>query len=987
MSSLRNILFRCVCTLGIAAFATAPGAQSVTALENNNVLRPIEIQILDPQLVPISDLNLVVNDVPVNPQGVGRFTTIVEGSKAIIQLNPEAKGIQPASLEVVLLEGKVNYVELCYDPASGAIKDVYHKVVTTRAKAGKKSTQVGAPSLTGGQSGPGGPANDNCANATPIGNGVTAFSTVGATTDGPDHPTVCQFGNGETVLDIWYVYTASCTGTLSVSTCGDADFDTDLVIYDGDTCGSLVRLACNDDFTGCAGFTSMVEAPVVMGNDYLIRVGGFGALGDLSSGTGNLTVSCTASVGPPANDECANAEMLPCNSTVTFDNSMATTAGSDPAFSCHFGGAAQGVGTVWYTFVPTGSSVTLDTDLSTDGDDSLIGVYSGTCGSLVEIACSEDEGIGLLSNVTVGGLTPGTTYYVQVAAFGAADTGEYVLRLTCDLPSAPANDACADAIAAAVPSVHMVNNVAATTDVITGMPCGVASGPFRNVWYVLTGTGGTIRASTCNGGTTNPDTKISVFCGSCGDATCVGGNDDSCVGFNAFNSTVDFCTQLGATYYVTVGDFSSTTGGGNIQLNFSSVSPSCTPTVLCLPQGACCLPDGSCDVLTADACAAAGGDYQGDNTACVVESVNDGGFELGAFGGAWTESSTNFGTPLCDLLGCGTGGGTPPFEGDWWAWFGGINALEVGSVQQSVTIAPSATDLTFYLDIPVSSGNGTDFLRVRIDGNIVFSVLENDGVHAGVGWHQVTVPLAPFNDGGSHTLRFESTVFGGGLNVSNFFVDNISIGSDAGLCETCVVIDFETDDDGVTPLVNGQALSTPPEFGTYFALSSNGLAQGPAVYDSTPGVNSDDDDLWISKGNVLINQANAGMSVPDVFNAPNDCSCGGTFYFDFVNPVELQSLVLADVDNVIPPQDAYITLIDSAFNTRTYHAPSGYTEKISVQGGTGWRSVDLTTLAAQPGFAANCTAVEDAGFQADDVVRMEIHVSSSAAIDDIEFCF
>ena len=36
------------------------------------------------------------------------------------------------------------------------------------------------------------------------------------------------------------------------------------------------------------------------------------------------------------------------------------------------------------------------------------------------------------------------------------------------------------------------------------------------------------------------------------------------------------------------------------------------------PTGACCLPDGSCDTLTAQACAAANGTYQGDNTTCTA---------------------------------------------------------------------------------------------------------------------------------------------------------------------------------------------------------------------------------------------------------------------------------------------------------------------------------------------------------------------------------
>ena len=141
--------------------------------------------------------------------------------------------------------------------------------------------------------GGGGPANDDCANAIPILDGATPYSTIGATTDGPADPN-CQF-DGQTYHDIWYEYTATCTGDLTVSTCdGTAGYDTDLVVYDACDCNNLVTLACNDDFPGCLDFSSQVTVPVVSGNCYLVRIGGWN---DGDEGTGTLSLTCDAGGG------------------------------------------------------------------------------------------------------------------------------------------------------------------------------------------------------------------------------------------------------------------------------------------------------------------------------------------------------------------------------------------------------------------------------------------------------------------------------------------------------------------------------------------------------------------------------------------------------------------------------------------------------------------------------------------------------------------
>ena len=54
---------------------------------------------------------------------------------------------------------------------------------------------------------------------------------------------------------------------------------------------------------------------------------------------------------------------------------------------------------------------------------------------MVEIACSENDGCGVdneLGNLTVSGLTPGVTYYIQFSSWSTADRGSYTIELDCD---------------------------------------------------------------------------------------------------------------------------------------------------------------------------------------------------------------------------------------------------------------------------------------------------------------------------------------------------------------------------------------------------------------------------------------------------------------------------------------------------------------------------------------------------------------------------
>lgn len=155
-----------------------------------------------------------------------------------------------------------------------------------------------APAVTGQDDGaPRGPGSDNCAGATAVSDGVHFFSTVGATADGPTHTAAeCQNAGG-TFNNVWFAYTATCTGLATITTCedlgGSATYDTKLALYTG-TCASLTLVACNDDdvVNACGAapnYRSTINAEVTSGTTYLIAVGGFSAA---DTGTGNLSISC-----------------------------------------------------------------------------------------------------------------------------------------------------------------------------------------------------------------------------------------------------------------------------------------------------------------------------------------------------------------------------------------------------------------------------------------------------------------------------------------------------------------------------------------------------------------------------------------------------------------------------------------------------------------------------------------------------------------------
>lgn len=141
------------------------------------------------------------------------------------------------------------------------------------------------------------PVNDSCTNpievfdginpGAPIGGDGFMFSNVGATTDGGGA------GCSNTSNDVYFRYTATCSGILTVATLippgfgGDLNFDTMLSVHPSG-CPTGASIACNDDASG--SLQSGVEFAATEGTTYTIRVSSFSIGSNFTEGSFYLTI-------------------------------------------------------------------------------------------------------------------------------------------------------------------------------------------------------------------------------------------------------------------------------------------------------------------------------------------------------------------------------------------------------------------------------------------------------------------------------------------------------------------------------------------------------------------------------------------------------------------------------------------------------------------------------------------------------------------------
>jgi hypothetical protein len=392
------------------------------------------------------------------------------------------------------------------------------------------------------------PVNDECENAIPITSGTHDFTTLEATTgDSGAYPATCPAGGGSSsdslYNDVWFIYTADFTGLAEFSTCGTADYDTNVAIYQGSSCPPSPDdvIACNEDGVtpdgqDCANFTSRVTWEVEEGSVYIIQIGGWGSESPGEEGSGTFTIEETMPVTGPPNDECENATPLdlgPQDSIVLQFNTVEASTGlprHEVPQSCFEPGEEFVYNDIWYSWTATYTGGLEFSTCGTATFDSRLAVYqSTTCppDTSTLVGCGDDENAD--SGAPCGGFTSralfnveqGQSYLFRLGGWSSGDRGAgsvLIKRIEPVVP--PANDDCANALNAFVISQEQADNFdfifEGTNKLSTGQPQFATpicnnDGDFRDVWYTFNSGENTELTLRFNKTTTNAEFIIDLF--------------------------------------------------------------------------------------------------------------------------------------------------------------------------------------------------------------------------------------------------------------------------------------------------------------------------------------------------------------------------------------------------------------------------------------------------------------------------------------------
>lgn len=227
---------------------------------------------------------------------------------------------------------------------------------------------------------------------------ITA-GTVANATASPINTSAC-FGTEND--DVWYEFVAT-SSTHYIDLLNVSGSTTDLYhsVWEG-ACGAptLVAGSCSDP-------NSSTVTGLTPGNTYYIRINSYYS----SAETTTFDVCIGSPPPPPSNDDCPDAISVTVNPDAICNSVTAGyTVGATSSMAGCTGTANDDV---WFSFVALDANQQIDILNATGTTDLVHELFSGSCGSLTSLGCSDPN----TSNYT--NLVPGQTYFVRVYTYSS----------------------------------------------------------------------------------------------------------------------------------------------------------------------------------------------------------------------------------------------------------------------------------------------------------------------------------------------------------------------------------------------------------------------------------------------------------------------------------------------------------------------------------------------------------------------------------------
>ncbi|MCU0433374.1 MAG: T9SS type A sorting domain-containing protein [Bacteroidia bacterium] len=279
-----------------------------------------------------------------------------------------------------------------------------------------------------------------------------------------------------------YAITVSSSACLSITLSNASTTSIGFQVYNG--CPGNAGTSC----VGSAGGSNPLSASITVpsaGTYYLV----VDTWASPSSATYDINVVNNGS--GPANDLPCNAQTIPLNVNLSGDNTCSGSSSEPGAATCWTSGT---INSVWYSVVcPASGQLRIRTGLGSLAN-TQIALYSGTCGSLTQVACNDNApscGTSSYSNseITATGLTAGATYFIRVDGT-ASLTGTFDIMVVDGSVGFPAavgqdcsapNPVCNASIAIGNPGYQAYGNICD----FTGASICLASGERGSAWYSI----------------------------------------------------------------------------------------------------------------------------------------------------------------------------------------------------------------------------------------------------------------------------------------------------------------------------------------------------------------------------------------------------------------------------------------------------------------------------------------------------------------------